>query len=103
MVGGGSPPELRAVQQRIIESVHVDYFNSSDRETTLTNVAAHKGLCLAPGFLNDRNPRFSWIPFDCEEHFSCVLCTHKEDTRPILKSFIETLTKLYQEAAAFPL
>ena len=103
MVGGGSPSALRAIQHRLIATGRIDYFNSSDHDTTLTNVAAGRGICLAPGFLNDHSGQFAWIPFDCEEYFSCVLCTHKEDTRPILKAFIETLTKLYQEAVAFPL
>ena len=103
MVGGGSPPALKAVQHRLMASGQIDYFNSADHDTTLTNVAAGRGICLAPGFLNDHSGQFAWIPFDCEEYFSCVLCTHKEDTRPILKAFIETLTKLYQEAVAFPL
>ena len=103
MVGGGSPPALRAVQHRLMTSGQIKYFNSADHDTTLTNVAAGRGICLAPGFLNDHSGQFAWIPFDCDEHFSCVICTHKEDTRPILKAFIETLTKLYQEAVAFPL
>lgn len=103
MVGGGSPPALRSVQHRLISTEKIQYFNSADHDTTLTNVAAGRGICLAPGFLNDHSGQFAWIPFDCEEYFSCVLCTHKEDTRPILKAFIETLTKLYKEAIAFPL
>ena len=79
MVGGGSPQELRAVQHRLISSGKINYFNSADHDTTLTNVAAGRGVCLAPGFLNDHSGQFSWIPFDCDESFSCVLCTHKED------------------------
>ena len=81
MVDGGSPPALKAVQQRLISSGGIDYFNSPDHDTTLTNVAAGKGICLAPGFLNDHTDQFSWIPFDCTESFSCVLCTHKNDKR----------------------
>lgn len=76
MVGGGSPNALHAVQQRIIQNVLVNYFNSTDHDNTLTNVAAHKGVCLSPGFLNDYSGQFAWIPFDCEENFPCVLCTH---------------------------
>ena len=103
MVGGGSPAALRAVQHRLISTDKISYFNSSDHDTTLTNVAAGRGVCLAPGFLNDHSGQFAWIPYDCEEHFSCVLCTHKEDARAALKSFLEILTKLYKEAVAFPL
>ena len=103
MVGGGSPPALRSVQHRLIETGKIEYFNSSDHDTTLTNVAAGRGICLAPGFLNDHSGQFAWIPFDCKESFSCVLCTHKEDKRDSLQAFIELLRKLYREAVAFPL
>ena len=102
MVGGGSPPALRSVQHRLISTGKISYFNSSDHDTTLTNVAAGRGICLAPGFLNDHSGQFAWIPFDCSESLSCVLCTHKEDERPSLKAFIDILTKLYREAVAFP-
>ena len=103
MVGGGSPPALRAVQHRLIASGRIAYFNSPDHDTTLTNVAAGKGVCLAPGFLNDHSGQFAWIPFDCQERFSCVLCTHKDDHRPSLKAFLTTLQALYADAVAFPL
>ena len=103
MVGGGSPPALKAVQHRLIHSGRVDSFNSADHDTTLTNVAAGRGVCLAPGFLNDHSGQFAWIPFDCKESFSCVLCTHKEDQRPGVKAFLAVLQKLYAEAVAFPM
>ena len=103
MVGGGSPPALRSVQHRLISTGRIAYFNSADHDTTLTNVAAGRGVCLAPGFLNDHSGQFAWIPFDCKESFSCVLCTHKEDDRSSLKAFIDLLSKIYREAVAFPL
>lgn len=103
MVGGGSPPALKAVQHRLINSGKIRYFNSPDHDTTLTNVAAGRGICLAPGFLNDHSGQFAWIPYDCKESFSCVLCTHKADKRPSVSDFIDILTGLYREAVAFPL
>ena len=103
MVGGGSPPALKAVQHRLISTGKITYFNSADHDTTLTNVAAGRGICLAPGFLNDHSGQFAWIPFDCKESFSCVLCTHKNDNRAALTDFIDILKKLYREAVAFPL
>ena len=103
MVGGGSPAALRAVQHRLIASGRIQYFNSPDHDTTRVNVAAGKGICLAPGFLNDHSGQFAWIPFDCEERFSCVLCTHREDGRASLAAFLGVLKKLYDEAVAFPL
>ena len=103
MVGGGSPAALRTVQHRLISSGKIAYFNSADHDTTLTNVAAGRGVCLAPGFLNDHSGQFAWIPFDCAESFSCVLCTHREDRRESLGSFVGILKKLYADAVAFPL
>ena len=101
MVGGGSPPALRAVQHRLVASGQIEYFNSPDHDTTLTNTAAGRGVCLAPGFLNDHSGQFAWIPFDCSESFSCVLCTHREDRRKSLQDFIGLLGSLYREAVAF--
>ena len=103
MVGGGSPPALKAVQHRLISTGKIEYFNSADHDTTLTNVAAGRGICLAPGFLNDHSGQFVWIPFDCKESFSCVLCTHRDDHRASLTAFLDILKKLYREAVAFPL
>lgn len=103
MVGGGSPPALRAVQHRLIATGRIGYFNSADHDTTLTNVAAGRGVCLAPGFLNDHSGQFAWVPFDCKESFSCVLCTHREDHRESLQAFLDLLKGLYREAVAFPL
>ena len=103
MVGGGSPPALRAVQQRLVASGRIQYFNSSDHDTTLTNVAAGRGVCLAPGFLNDHSGQFAWIPFDCKESFRCQLLTHKTDNRESLARFLTILKKLYSDAVAFPL
>ena len=103
MVGGGSPLALRTVQHRLISSGKIDYFNSADHDTTLTNAAAGRGVCLAPGFLNDHSGQFAWIPFDCKESIPCVVCTHKEDQRESLKTFLGILKKLYRDAVAFPL
>ena len=80
----------------------IRYFNSPDHDSTLTNVAAGKGICLAPGFLNDHSGQFAWIPYDCEECFHLVLCTHKTDSRKSLINFITVLQKLYSDAVAFP-
>ena len=103
MVGGGSPALLRSVQQKLISSGKIAYFNSPDHDTTLTNIASGKGICLAPGFLNDHSGQFAWIPYDCVDTFSCVLCTHKADQRLSLDTFIKILQNLYNEAVAFPL
>ncbi|MDY2966566.1 MAG: LysR family transcriptional regulator [Megasphaera massiliensis] len=102
MVGGGSPPVLRALQQKIIQEIHIDYFNSPDHDTTLTNVAAHRGICIAPGFLNGHCGAFAWTPFDTEEKLPCALYTHKGDSRKHVWEFVESLQKMYRDRPDFP-
>lgn len=98
MIGGGSPNALKAVQQRVIQNVNVNYISSPDHDNTLTNVAAHKGVCLSPGFLNDHSGQFAWIPFDCKENFECGLCTHSgDDDKTEIQDFVKTLQDIYQE------
>lgn len=99
MVGGGSPPVLEAIQRRVIAETGISYFNSHDHDTTLTNVAADRGVCIAPGFLNDHNNEFAWIPFDCPEVLPCVLCTHKSDSRWSVMEFVRTIRKLYENTS----
>ncbi len=101
MVGGGSQPELRAVQKRVLERLNLEHFNSNDRESTLTNIAAHKGVCLAPGFLNDHNGEFAWTPFDCDETISCVLCTHAGERRSIVAEFVSIVKNFYEAHPEF--
>jgi Transcriptional regulator len=98
MVGGGSQAPLRAVQQRVLRNTGIDYFNSKDHDTSLTNVAAHKAVVLSPGFLNDHSNQFSWIPFDCPETISCVLVTHNNDQRWNLNHLIEILKNYYDKS-----
>ena len=101
MVGGGSPPELKIVQEKIIRAINIQHFNSNDRETTLTNIKAHKGVCLAPGFLNDHYDEFAWIPFDCPETVNCILCTHANEQRKSVYDFVRLLQKIYKERSDF--
>lgn len=102
MVGGGSQPELRAVQKYVVSKLNLEHFNSNDHPTTLTNIASHKGICLAPGFLNDHNGEFAWTPFDCKEQISCVICTHASDKRQILTDFLKILQTIYADNSNFP-
>ncbi len=105
MIGGGSPPKLKAIQQNLIRTTDVNYFNSKDHDTTLTNIASHKGICVAPGFLNNHLQEFAWIPFETNETITCVLCSHKYDNRKSVKNFISLMQKIYQqkEKENFPL
>ncbi len=77
--------------------------NNTLFKTLLTNIAAGKGICLAPGFLNDHSQLFSWIPFDRQERFECVLCTHKDDNRPEVTEFLKILNQYYANLEKFPL
>ncbi|WP_294377368.1 LysR family transcriptional regulator [uncultured Clostridium sp.] len=96
MIGGGSPPELQKVQKFIINSVHVNTFNSADHMTTLTNIAAGNGICLVPGFCNNHLDEFAWTPVSFDIPIECVLATHKEDNRESAKKFIQIAQKYYK-------
>jgi len=91
MVGGGSPPLLKNLQQQLIKKLGISYFNSPDHDTTITNILARKGICIAPGFLNDGSDMLDWIPFNTKQVLSCVLCVHEKDKRQEVKRFIELL------------
>ena len=95
MIGEASPAPLKAVQKRIIASTDINYFNSPDYDTSLTYVASGKAVVIAPGFLNDHNPSFSWIPFDCKEKVPCVLCTHSSETRKTVKDLVVLIQQYY--------
>lgn len=101
MVGGGSQAPLRAVQQRVISTVHCDYFNSHDHDTSLTNIAARRAIVLAPGYLNDHSGMFTWVPFDCPEVIPCALYTHANDHRWALNQFITLIQNFYKENPDF--
>ena len=100
MIGGGSPPEMIVVQNRIINNVSVNTINSLNHDMSLTYVAAGKGIVLAPGFADDHNGEFAWIPFDCPEHIKCVLGSHKSDKRECTKYFIELAQEVYDNTDA---
>ncbi len=98
MVGGSSQPPLRAVQQRMIQTVkNLSYFNSHDHDTSLTHVAAGDAIVISPGYLNDHSGQFAWIPFDCEETIDVLLCTHASDTRWSVMQFCSLLQDLYRD------
>lgn len=98
LVGGDTPPELRIVQKRVTEHRKLEILHSHNLNTTLSYIAAKKGICLAPGFTNDHNGEFSWIPFDCAEKMQCVLGFHKNDRKESTKLFIELAQNAYQNA-----
>ncbi|MDE6867785.1 MAG: LysR family transcriptional regulator [Clostridia bacterium] len=98
MVGGGSTPEMIAVQNRIIRGGKVKVLNCPDHQTALLNVAAGRGVTLSPGFTNDRTGEFVYVPFDCKERCHCVLGYHKDDTRESVKYFLELCQAAYKNA-----
>lgn len=95
LIGGGSPPELKKTQETVINSVHPETMNSEDHFTTLTNVAAGNGVCLSPGFCNDRTEEFAWLPISFGTPIECVLATRSDDHRETTKKFIEITKEIY--------
>ncbi len=95
MVGGGSPPQLEAVQNRVIDNENVGYYNSHNHDTTMVNVAVGSGVCLSPGFLMGNDPGYRWIPFDCPEYFDCAVALKDNERRPSVNRLVEILKELY--------
>ena len=95
MIGGGSPAELKKAQELVMHSVPVSTFNSADHMTTLTNIAAGNGVCLIPGFCNDHNGEFAWLPVSFDVPMNCVLGTHADDHRDTTRRFLEIAGSYY--------
>ena len=96
MVSNENPTPLRDVQHRVISTLGIPHFNCDDYATTLVNVAAGKGIALAPGYLNDGSGEFAWVPFECPENISCVLLTKEDDKRTAILDLVKILQEAYQ-------
>ena len=98
LVNGGSSQTLRQVQQRVLSTVPIHYFNSPTHDFTLIQVASDKAICLSPGYLNDHSGVFAWIPFDCPETFDLVLVSHQDQLNPAIANLIALLQELYDQS-----
>ena len=98
LVNGGSSQTLRQVQQRVLSTVPIHYFNSPTHDFTLIQVASDKAICLSPGYLNDHSGVFAWIPFDCPESFDLVLVSHQDQLNPAIANLIALLQELYDQS-----
>ena len=98
LVNGGSSQTLRQVQQRVLSTVPIHYFNSPTHDFTLIQMASDKAICLSPGYLNDHSGVFAWIPFDCPESFDLVLVSHQDQLNPALANLIALLQELYDQS-----
>ena len=98
LINGGSSQTLRQVQQRVLSTVPIHYFNSPTHDFTLIQVASDKAICLSPGYLNDHSGAFAWIPFDCPESFDLVLVSHQDQLNPALANLIAILQELYDQS-----
>ncbi|MBR4225826.1 MAG: LysR family transcriptional regulator [Candidatus Methanomethylophilaceae archaeon] len=102
MVGGGSPPALRKVQQRVVATGKVGFFNSPDHDTTLVNVESGNGVCLAPDFLRMPGDGFGWVRFRCKEGFDCGVAMRKE-CPPEVRRLAEILYDIFANSLNPPL
>ena len=99
LVNGGSSQTLCQVQQRVLSTVPIHYFNSPTHDFTLIQVASDKAICLSPGYLNDHSGVFAWIPFDCPESFDLVLVSHQDQLNPAIANLIALLQELYDQSS----
>lgn len=98
LVNGGSSQTLRQIQQRVLASVPIQYYNSPTHDFTMIQVASGKAICLSPGYLNDHTEEFAWVPFDCPEHFELVLVSHQDRSSPALSDLINIFQEHYAQS-----
>lgn len=103
LIGGDTPAEMSAIQQRIIRRGKVTILNSHTLDNAFAHVAAGNAISLAPGFANDHHGEFVWIPFDCPEKMNCVFACHKDDRRKSTQTLIELTQEAYMQAGVIPL
>lgn len=103
LVGGDSPLEMLAVQQRIVRRGKITILNAHSLDTAFAHVAAGNAISLAPGFANDHLGEFAWIPFDCSEKMNCVFACHKDDRRESTRTLIKLAQEAYLQNSVIPL
>ncbi|MBQ0064630.1 MAG: LysR family transcriptional regulator [Firmicutes bacterium] len=103
LVGGGSPYGLRKAQKQVLSRNKVNVLNSPDHETSLTLISLKEAINLIPGFLNDHNEEFAWIPFSTQERIPCQLVKRKDDSRPFVQDFIQMAKEIYSNHSNFKL
>lgn len=99
LVNGGSSTKLRKVQQQVLSKVKINTMNSPTHDFTVVSVSSNQAVCLSPGYLNDFSDNLTWIPFETDEQFECVLVTHAYDNRDNLADFINLMQATYKEKA----
>lgn len=99
LVNGGSSTKLRKVQQQVLSKVKVNTMNSPTHDFTVVLVSSKQAVCLSPGYLKDYSDNLTWIPFETDEQFECVLVTHAYDNRDNLADFITLMQNTYKEKA----
>lgn len=101
LVNGGSSQTLREVQRKVLEEYPLATLNSPNHDFTMISVASEQAICLSPGYLNDFTNQFTWVPFETDASFDCVLVSHLDDQRESLKEFITCMKTIYAEKSLY--
>lgn len=78
IVGKGSPPELRAVQDMFISQADVELINSTDPASATVYVQSHRGVVLGPGYADERRPGIVRVPVEGVEPIQCGIAVKNE-------------------------
>lgn len=99
-IGGQSPQALKQAQNELLAKTNLSVQNSKNHENTLCQVAAGSGIALVPGFCNDHQDEFAWIPvsISIDHPMKCVLCSHADDISQSTKRFLEIARNCYEHA-----
>ena len=85
----------------LYHQIEDEYFDDLSKNK-IADVSDSKGeLVRAMEFIYDHYDEFAWIPFDCPERVSCVLCTHAGEKNEKVLEFVKVLQKIYRENPDF--
>lgn len=93
MVGDVSPKELKLLQEEAKAKSHLLTLNTSNHETTLTNILSGRGVCIIPDLFLEHRDDLVWIPYETDLVMPCVV-TYPTNASEELKAFVALLSEL---------
>lgn len=103
IVGEGTTPALKIIQDRVMESVNVYPLYTEGLHVAWTDVKAGLGVVICPGIANPRNNEFRWVPFDCQETETYGWAYRRDETRDSIRKFIDITKRYYEDTEGLAL
>lgn len=92
---GNGLPSISHAQEQLIKNHPVRSRLCGETETALLLVSSLNGAALMPGFCYRNNSDFAWIRYEDPSTIPSGLAWHSDDTRPIVKRFVEIAFEVF--------